>query len=1247
MESDGFGGFVFKETHKTITGEPLGFPNQTDSQIGFNSSTRTFSIQPVATNFSVYCKSDKFTFTSAQSVVLPNTTGLYYIYFNTVGQLSYKTTYFDWPNDAMVAYVYWNASTGSAPLVADERHGVTLDWQTHEYLHRTRGAVLASGFGISNYVLGGDGSLESHMQLDLAGGTFFDEDLEVSITHSDTPVANTWQQDLQGPARIPVFYLSGTAWVVDAPTNYPIKQGTLRPQYNALNGGTWSTADVADAKYGTSWIIATNNINYPVIAIIGQSASDNVGAAEALNFADLNLQGFPVLEFRPLYKLVYRCSVDYANSVNARIDSVRDLRVMDPLPASTTYNPTDHGYLSGLTDDDHLQYVHISAQRTISANHTFSGSVSFTGSPTTTTPAVGDNSTRVASTAFVQSAIAALVDAAPGALDTLNELAAAIGDDANFAATITTALAGKQPLSSNLTAIDALAGNSGFLKKSGLNTWILDTAAYLTGESDPVFLASPAGAISAGEINNWNAAYAWGNHASASYLTTGVAASTYQAKDSDLTAIAGLVGTSGFLKKTAADSWALDTSVYLTGITGAQVTSALGYTPLSNATSYLPLSGGTLSGSLSVNSTAGGIYSTGIAEAQGQIRASGWWGSSSGAYGDLATEIGVSGGSSFIISYNRNTNSYGSLEFNATDIRLVPQGGTLTGPGGNVILHAGNYTNYITSSSNADTIDSWGFRNTGSNEGVNADTLDSNGITYYTGGVTNFSGNATDGALYSQRYSTSWQHQIAGDYRSGQIAVRGKNSGVWQSWYKVLQEDTWQGNKHFASDGRIYGTVFYDSNDTGYHSDLTSTADNAQRQRGGTLYGPNPSWGAYLYVGTNGRVGTTATVAVTNGNLHLDAQDGFDIYLNHYNGRWTRTNGLYDNQNTGYYLDPDSVSRLSTVNADTLRSYNNIYLDNQYGSSVVGAYSSYRYQGVFAMGDAYKLALDGTTTGSLYGLAWSHPNAGGIAGNLNTHGLLVLENGGFLAAISGSIRSRDDMRSPIFYDSNNTGYYVDPNGSSRFAGRIYSHEWIEMPNWSGLYSPNNGAHFHPNDSSYGSWKVIGTRNGWAGLEFSNSATSLMMNDNTYGFHRNGVGWKFYVEGGNGYFPGNVTAYWSDERLKENLYAIRRESLSILGAFTAYRFNWNSRVVEIGSSIPVGKEEIGLIAQHVQRTLPDAVVVNKAGAKIGETGFDYLTINYDRITPLLVEGVNIHEQDISDLKAEVAELRALLNKLLGV
>ncbi|HIF0642006.1 TPA: phage tail protein [Klebsiella pneumoniae] len=80
-------------------------------------------------------------------------------------------------------------------------------------------------------------------------------------------------------------------------------------------------------------------------------------------------------------------------------------------------------------------------------------SPTFTGTPKAPTAAAGNNSTQLANTAFVQAAIAALVDSSPGALDTLNELAEALGNDPNFATTMTNALAGKQPLDNTLTAL--------------------------------------------------------------------------------------------------------------------------------------------------------------------------------------------------------------------------------------------------------------------------------------------------------------------------------------------------------------------------------------------------------------------------------------------------------------------------------------------------------------------------------------------------------------------------------------------------------------------------------------------------------------------------------------------------------------------------------------------------------------------------------------------------------------------------
>ncbi|MEG6370409.1 phage tail protein, partial [Enterobacter ludwigii] len=92
-------------------------------------------------------------------------------------------------------------------------------------------------------------------------------------------------------------------------------------------------------------------------------------------------------------------------------------------------------------------------------------SPTFTGTPKAPTAEAGNNSTQLATTAFVQVAIAELVDSSPGALDTLNELAKALGNDPNFATTMTNALAGKMDKSANGADI---ADISAFLNNLGL-----------------------------------------------------------------------------------------------------------------------------------------------------------------------------------------------------------------------------------------------------------------------------------------------------------------------------------------------------------------------------------------------------------------------------------------------------------------------------------------------------------------------------------------------------------------------------------------------------------------------------------------------------------------------------------------------------------------------------------------------------------------------------------------------------------
>lgn len=188
--------------------------------------------------------------------------------------------------------------------------------------------------------------------------------------------------------------------------------------------------------------------------------------------------------------------------------------------------------------------------------------------------------------------------------------------------------------------------------------------------------------------------------------------------------------------------------------------------------------------------------------------------------------------------------------------------------------------------------------------------------------------------------------------------------------FRVIDEDVYQGNSNVDASTTFYvaqgangggymrgilnvtdyltagnsarAPIFYDSNDTAYYGDFNSTSDSAVRQRGGTLHGPNPTWGAYLLVGGDGRQNytnstTVASVCASNGNLHLDAASGYQTYINFYDGdvvnfgngasntvSTINTDGshrpqiIYDYNNTGYYIDPSSSSNVYAFTTSAL-----------------------------------------------------------------------------------------------------------------------------------------------------------------------------------------------------------------------------------------------------------------------------------------------------------------------------------------
>ena len=133
-------------------------------------------------------------------------------------------------------------------------------------------------------------------------------------------------------------------------------------------------------------------------------------------------------------------------------------------------------------------------------------SPAFTGIPTAPTAANGDNTTQISTTAFVQSAITALIDSSPAALDTLNELAAALGDDPNFATTVTNTLALKATIESpvftgNPTA-PTIAGTADSTTSLATTAFVQAVRALLAPLDSPAFTGNPTAPTPAAADND-------------------------------------------------------------------------------------------------------------------------------------------------------------------------------------------------------------------------------------------------------------------------------------------------------------------------------------------------------------------------------------------------------------------------------------------------------------------------------------------------------------------------------------------------------------------------------------------------------------------------------------------------------------------------------------------------------------------------------------------------------------------------
>lgn len=368
---------AINEAIKT-TGDLTGFVDRTSSTITFSNSTRILELAPVSDTFTVYFKGREIIVPSPIQLELQNTDGGRWITLdpNALTLIDSGAT-IDITDSILVAYVYWVAGFG-AIIAGDERHLASRDTQWHLSKHNEVGTTWLSG-GNCTYALNNQTSIS----LGFSDVTIADEDLVHNITHASSP-NGYYQQVLSSNAVIPVIYKSGTAPAQASAANPPWQIG-LTAKYNQIASGNGSLVDIPSGSYVNYWIVATNDMVYPIKAVVGKAYHSSLMLAMNETFDVLDL---PFEEMVVMYQVTLHTNTSYTNKVV--ISSVRKISSQGNVLADQILNGPSHAGLSKLSDDDHLQYMHIANSRTISATHTFNGVQTFTnGIKINTKPTVG------------------------------------------------------------------------------------------------------------------------------------------------------------------------------------------------------------------------------------------------------------------------------------------------------------------------------------------------------------------------------------------------------------------------------------------------------------------------------------------------------------------------------------------------------------------------------------------------------------------------------------------------------------------------------------------------------------------------------------------------------------------------------------------------------------------------------------------------------------------------------------------
>jgi Chaperone of endosialidase len=460
------------------------------------------------------------------------------------------------------------------------------------------------------------------------------------------------------------------------------------------------------------------------------------------------------------------------------------------------------------------------------------------------------------------------------------------------------------------------------------------------------------------------------------------------------------------------------------------------------------------------------------------------------------------------------------------------------------------------------------------------------------------------------------------------------------------------------------------------------------RHRGGA--GDGPSWGGQIVTGMTGyqnrmafrgHVGGSWTGWYENVVFNQNSSGNQNIYFY----------GHYDSSNTGYYLIPSSTSNLAGLSVANTISGNisgysryltpwgvnfgqngtGLNTGNRNTTGYYGAvtYTTYgdtnEYPSYFcavmnfgaAQSGSAEIAVNWVAGGTASGI-WFR-NLRDCCTNWTAWARILNTNDDpYPSNMNQYVRTSDNptfnsLYTQLFYDTNNTGYYSDPNGTSQLS-YVRADNWFRPQSTTGLYFESygyglvtvNGYGSYGNVSTYGSGL-----NNWSGYNISQGNTTFMGNGGTWGVYNANGGWAIYgqpsnatigINGGNNssyalyvngtiYATSNIYAY-SDVRTKDNIVTVDKaldKVVKLRGVY--YNRTDKPEGKETGYTNTLNSRELGVIAQEVMDVVPEIVSYSENTDRYG--------VNYGNLAGLFIEA-------IKDLKKEIEDLKAELNMIKG-